>query len=74
MTKTASKYKIIVRQEFCKGCNLCIEYCNKKVLVESESLNKAGYHYADPACSDQCVGCMICTLVCPEVAIEVYDE
>jgi NAD-dependent dihydropyrimidine dehydrogenase PreA subunit len=23
---------------------------------------------------DQCAGCMICTLVCPEVSIEVYDE
>lgn len=65
---------MIVRQEYCKGCTLCIEFCNKGVLRESEHMNKAGYHYAEPAGEDGCVGCMICTLVCPEVIIEVYDE
>jgi 2-oxoglutarate ferredoxin oxidoreductase subunit delta len=74
MTKTAVKHKVIVRTEYCKGCGLCIAYCNKNVLKESEHLNKSGYHYADPADMDQCAGCMICTLVCPEVIIEVYDE
>ncbi len=66
--------KITIRKEYCKGCGLCIAYCNKNVLKESEHLNKAGYHYADPVDMDQCAGCMICTLVCPEVSIEVYDE
>ena len=46
----------------------------KKVLVESEHLNKTGYHFAEPCDLDQCTGCLICTLVCPEVVIEVYDE
>ena len=67
------KPKPFVVPEYCKGCGLCIHYCNKKVLTESEHLNKAGYHYADPSAMDLCAGCMVCALVCPEVAIEVYD-
>ena len=74
MTKKTVRHKVIIRQEYCKGCNLCIEFCNKGVLKESEHMNKAGYHYAEPVLEDGCVGCMICTLVCPEVIIEVYDE
>lgn len=73
MTRT-KKCHVVVNREFCKGCGLCITYCNKNVLVESENLNRAGYHYADAASEENCVGCMVCVLVCPEVAIEVYDE
>ena len=74
MTKTAAKHRVIIDAEMCKGCMLCITYCPKKVLKESERLNKAGYHYAGPENMDQCTGCLICALVCPEVVIEVYDE
>ncbi|HOD16993.1 MAG TPA: 4Fe-4S binding protein [Spirochaetota bacterium] len=74
MTKAAVKHKVVIDVEMCKGCGLCIAYCPKKVLVESEHLNKTGYHFAEPCDLDQCTGCLICTLVCPEVVIEVYDE
>jgi 2-oxoglutarate ferredoxin oxidoreductase subunit delta len=74
MTKTVVKHKVVIDTEMCKGCGLCVAFCAKKVLKESEHLNKAGYHYAEPDDMDQCTGCLICTLVCPEVVIEVYDE
>ncbi|MGV7928239.1 MAG: ferredoxin family protein [Spirochaetota bacterium] len=72
MAKT--KCRVVVRSEYCKGCNLCIVYCKKGVLATSEGLNKAGYHYATPDDSKECTGCKVCVLVCPEVAIEVYGE
>lgn len=74
MTKTEVKHRVVIRSEYCKGCGLCIEFCKKKVLVESTDLNKAGYHYAEPARPEECTGCMVCTMVCPDVVIEVYDE
>ena len=74
MTKTKNKYKVVVRDEYCKGCALCVEYCKKDVLQSSENLNKMGYHYAEPLNQEECVGCMVCALVCPDVVIEVYDE
>ncbi len=74
MTKTKKKYKVVIKGESCKGCDLCVEFCNKDVLKLSDSLNKLGYNYAESVNDDACVGCMICTDVCPEVIIEVYDE
>ena len=74
MTKTEKKCRVVVRREYCKGCGLCIEFCKQNVLAESEQLNRAGYHFADPVNMEKCAGCMICTQVCPDLVIEVYDE
>lgn len=74
MTKTEKKYRVVVRGDYCKGCGLCIEFCSKQVLAESEQLNRAGYHFVDPVGMDRCIGCMVCTQVCPDLVIEVYDE
>ncbi len=35
MAKT--KCRVVVRSEYCKGCNLCIVYCKKGVLATSEA-------------------------------------
>jgi len=68
------KYKVVVKSDFCKGCELCVHFCKSNVLHFSKNFNKQGYHYAEPAADKECTGCMVCTIVCPEVAIEVYDE
>ena len=64
---------IEIDQEVCKGCNICIAFCPKDVISNSDKLNAGGYL---PASFDDkeedCTGCTICGLVCPEVAIEVY--
>ena len=31
--------------ERCKGCKLCVEFCPRDVLVESQQTNSKGYHY-----------------------------
>ncbi|HPX55194.1 MAG TPA: 4Fe-4S dicluster domain-containing protein [Syntrophales bacterium] len=72
--KKKKAYRVVVKQEFCKGCNLCIEYCKPRVLASSPSLNEMGYHYAEAAKPGECTGCMACTLVCPDLVIEVYGE
>jgi len=74
MKTTNKKFSIKVDAERCKGCNLCIEFCKKSVLKVSDNLNKMGYHYAEPDSSKECSGCMVCTMVCPDLAIEVYGE
>jgi 2-oxoglutarate ferredoxin oxidoreductase subunit delta len=73
-TMSKAKCKVVVNSEGCKGCNLCITFCKRGVLKSSEDLNRQGYHYAMPGEENECNGCMICTLVCPEVVIEVYGE
>jgi len=60
-----------IDQERCKGCELCITVCPKKILGLSDKLNAQGYHFVEQKGPD-CIGCTFCALICPDVVIEVY--
>lgn len=66
--------KIIINNDRCKGCGLCIEACKDKLIKKSKKINSASYYPAefDENNSDKCKGCILCAIVCPEVCIEVY--
>jgi len=66
------KGKIVIDRELCKGCELCIAFCPKKLIAPSDKLNAAGYLPAEFKDGGECTGCASCATVCPEVAIEVY--
>ncbi len=66
------KGNIIIDQELCKGCGLCIAFCPQKTIVLSDRLNAAGYLPSTFKSNSECTGCASCATVCPEVAIEVY--
>jgi len=66
------KGRIEIDREMCKGCELCINYCPKKLITSSDKFNASGYQAAVFKESDECTGCAICALVCPEAIIEVY--
>jgi 2-oxoglutarate ferredoxin oxidoreductase subunit delta len=66
------KGRIEINQELCKGCELCIQFCPKKLIKLSDSINAAGYTPSSFDGAKECTGCATCALVCPEVAIEVY--
>lgn len=64
--------KLVINEERCKGCGLCITVCPKKILALADKINSKGVY---PACikdEEQCVGCAICARICPDVVIEVY--
>ena len=65
---------IKIDRELCKGCEICIAFCPKKIITQDEKLNAGGYLPARFDDSGACTGCAICALVCPEVAIEVYRD
>ena len=64
--------RAVFREDRCKGCGLCIEFCPKKILTYSSHINPSGYHPA--TCTDQsaCIGCAICARTCPDLVIEVF--
>jgi 2-oxoglutarate ferredoxin oxidoreductase subunit delta len=64
--------KIIIDQERCKGCELCIPVCPKHIIITSENFNKKGYYPAEQINPEDCTGCAFCALTCPDVAIEVF--
>jgi 2-oxoglutarate ferredoxin oxidoreductase subunit delta len=66
------KGRIVIDQELCKGCELCIAFCPNKLIGLSDKLNAAGYLPSSFKESADCTGCASCATVCPEVAIEVY--
>lgn len=72
------KGTIVIDQELCKGCYLCIEACPNELIELFDELNQLGYYpayYRDGHNKDrECTGCATCALVCPDVAIEVYRE
>jgi 2-oxoglutarate ferredoxin oxidoreductase subunit delta len=64
--------KIIIDEERCKGCKLCIPVCPKNLITISQRLNSKGYHPAEQVKEGECTACGLCYLICPDVAIEVW--
>lgn len=68
------RYIVKVSSDCCKGCQLCITVCPKKVLGLSKTLNSKGHHHADAVRLSDCIGCLQCAEVCPDAAIEIDVE
>ncbi|MDK2981886.1 MAG: 2-oxoglutarate ferredoxin oxidoreductase subunit delta [Chloroflexota bacterium] len=65
---------IVVDENLCKACELCVESCPQHVIgLNAEIITPRGFHPAH-LIQDDCTGCGICALVCPEAAITVYRE
>jgi 2-oxoglutarate ferredoxin oxidoreductase subunit delta len=68
------KARIVIDRELCKECHLCIHACKKSLIVPSYEFNSRGYHPVSVKEGEECTGCMLCAITCPDVAIEVYRE
>jgi 2-oxoglutarate ferredoxin oxidoreductase subunit delta len=71
---TRKRYRLAIDTERCKGCELCVAVCPKKVLVLGADMNSRGQHFANAACPADCIGCLQCADICPDAAIEVFEE
>jgi len=65
---------ITIDKKLCKGCDICTEFCPRKVYEKSQSLDKKGAHIPVPAHEEKCNKCNICTLLCPDQAIKVDEN
>ena len=50
---------------------LCLNVCLKKQLISDKALNQKGVHPA-VFLNEDCSGCALCAVVCPDMAIGVY--
>ncbi|MFW6305492.1 MAG: 4Fe-4S dicluster domain-containing protein [Candidatus Saliniplasma sp.] len=66
--------KIRFDRELCTGCGICIRFCPKDVLGESDELNQYGNHYPKVKNLQACIKCRRCELYCPDFAIFVENE
>ena len=66
------KGKIIILEDACKGCGLCLEACPFELIKLGDTINSFGYKsiiHDDP--DGKCTACKMCALICPDIAIEV---
>lgn len=71
MAKSLLKFNV----DKCKGCELCISVCPKKILkIHEVEINAMGYHPISVIDMEECTGCSNCALVCPDGVISVYRE
>jgi 2-oxoglutarate ferredoxin oxidoreductase subunit delta len=66
------KGTVVILADRCKGCGFCIEFCPAKCLKFTTKYNSKGYHIPMLSKPDDCTGCDICGMVCPDYAIYGY--
>ncbi|MDP2922383.1 MAG: 4Fe-4S binding protein [Candidatus Omnitrophota bacterium] len=67
-------YEVAIKEDKCKGCELCIFFCPVKHLEVSQALNRKGITPAKIKKGTKCTGCGFCFLTCPDSCIEVYEK
>ena len=65
--KQAPRGRVTVFPNWCKGCDLCIEFCPAGVLEHQPGINVVVVH------PEKCTACRWCELHCPDFAIFVKD-
>jgi len=63
--------KVILHEERCKGCKLCIEFCPRHILEVDKKINAKGFFSIKVTEQEKCTGCASCAVMCPDVAIEI---
>jgi 2-oxoglutarate ferredoxin oxidoreductase subunit delta len=65
---------IVVNEDWCKGCGICIERCPVNALEESDKINLRGVRPPQLKKENECNNCRLCELICPDLAITVMPE
>ena len=64
--------RVTFDRDKCKGCELCIAACPKKILrLSKDKINARGYYPAEIADEDKCIACGFCAIMCPDCIITV---
>lgn len=63
--------KITIDEARCKGCNICLSACPKKIFVSSKKRNDYGTNMPEAVNRDICIECRMCERMCPDGAIDV---
>ncbi|MGE5550981.1 MAG: indolepyruvate ferredoxin oxidoreductase subunit alpha [Bacteroidota bacterium] len=64
--------KLVIDEERCKGCELCLHFCPRNLLRLADRLNRQGLKPAEIEDEEACTSCASCARMCPETAIEVF--
>lgn len=74
MTSTIEAPKIVIVEDLCKGCGICIDFCPVKILKTSSHMTKKGIHPPEVTDAAKCTACRICQYYCPDLAIFIVGR
>ena len=66
MTKKSPRPKPVLVPELCKGCERCIEECNRHCITTGQEINQASGLVPVAIDYETCNGCGLCISACPE--------
>lgn len=72
--KKRETMRIEINHDWCKTCYICIEICPMHVFAKADQLSKKGTLPVEIRDVKACKGCMLCELLCPDLAITVIKE
>jgi len=64
--------KVVINEDLCKSCELCVSVCPVHVLAISNRLNANGYRPVELIDEEKCTCCAFCSRMCPDACIEIY--
>jgi 2-oxoglutarate ferredoxin oxidoreductase subunit delta len=65
---------IIIDDDYCKGCGICIWFCAKNVLALRNAVNTRGFYAPYVVDAGACSHCRQCELFCPDFAVFVVED
>ncbi|HEY76135.1 MAG TPA: 4Fe-4S binding protein [Thermoflexia bacterium] len=70
-----AKGMVIIDEDRCKGCGLCVNVCPVHILRLAEGrFNAKGYRPVEVTDPEACTGCAMCATICPDVVFTVYRQ
>ncbi len=67
-------FEVTIDEDYCKGCDICLDFCPSKVFETSDTINPRGYYQPLISANEHCTGCKLCELICPELAIVIGEK
>ncbi len=66
--------RLLIAEERCKGCGLCVAVCPRKILqLSGGRLNRKGYHPVEVV-KEGCTACAACAKICPDIVFTVEKQ
>lgn len=65
------RFEVTILTRFCKGCGLCVEWCEQGKLYIEQKPNRRGIQTAAVRPDVDCTGCLQCATICPDAAVEI---